>query len=175
LKSTAHQPPLRVSRGRQPLTRFGWNNFHKEASQMLFVPGSRLRCARFMKNFPSKKKSIRCRGPRIARGAGTAAPTLRHISTDLLHRQSPYILRKSLLKFRRTKKTGKRKDHRSSQKQFHPNSWRRKAACRNFRVAVISAKNQKRQRRNRQSVTAKREKSQTPKVLNAILTLSNLT
>ena len=38
-------------------------------------------------------------------------------------------------------------------------------------VAVISAKNHKRQRRKRQSVTAKREKSQTPKVLTAILTL----
>ena len=37
-------------------------------------------------------------------------------------------------------------------------------------VAVISAKNHKRQRRKRQSVTAKREKSQTPKVLTAILT-----
>jgi len=33
----------------------------------------------------------------------------------------------------------------------------------------------KRQRRKRQSVTAKREKSQTPKVLTAILTLPNLT
>ena len=33
----------------------------------------------------------------------------------------------------------------------------------------------KRQRRKRQSVTAKREKSQTPKVLIAILTLPNLT
>jgi len=38
------------------------------------------------------------------------------------------------------------------------------------RVAVLSAKNHK-----RQSVTAKREKSQMPKVLTAILTLSNLT
>jgi len=37
-----------------------------------------------------------------------------------------------------------------------------------FRVAVISAKNHKRQPRKRQSVTAKREKSQTPKVLTAI-------
>jgi len=37
-------------------------------------------------------------------------------------------------------------------------------------VAVISAKNHK-----RQSVTDKREKSQTPKVLTAILTLRNLT
>ena len=37
-------------------------------------------------------------------------------------------------------------------------------------VAVISAKNHKRQRRKRQSVTAKRDKSQTPKVLTAILT-----
>jgi len=45
----------------------------------------------------------------------------------------------------------------------------------NFRVAVISAKNHKRQRRKRQSVTAKRKKSQTPKVLTAILTLPNLT
>ena len=44
-----------------------------------------------------------------------------------------------------------------------------------IRVAVISAKNHKRQRRKRQSVTAKREKSQTPKVLTAILTLPNLT
>jgi len=44
-----------------------------------------------------------------------------------------------------------------------------------FRAAVISAKNYKRQRRKRQSVTPKREKSQTPKVLNAILTLPNLT
>ena len=42
-------------------------------------------------------------------------------------------------------------------------------------VAVISAKNHKRPRRKRQSVTAKREKSQTPKVLTAILTLPNLT
>jgi len=33
-----------------------------------------------------------------------------------------------------------------------------------FWVAVISAKNHKRQRRKRQSVTAKREKSQTPKL-----------
>ena len=44
----------------------------------------------------------------------------------------------------------------------------------NDRVVVISAKNHKRQRRKRQSVTAKREKSQTPKVLTAILTLPNL-
>jgi len=44
-----------------------------------------------------------------------------------------------------------------------------------YRVAVISAKNHKRQRRKRQSVTAKRGKSQTPKVLNPILTLPNLT
>jgi len=43
------------------------------------------------------------------------------------------------------------------------------------RVAVISAKSHKRQRRKRQSVSAKREKSQTPKVLTAILTLPNLT
>jgi len=42
-------------------------------------------------------------------------------------------------------------------------------------VAVISAKNHKRQRRKRQSVTAKREKSQTPKVLTAMPTLPNLT
>jgi len=42
-------------------------------------------------------------------------------------------------------------------------------------VAVISAKNHKRQRRKRQSVTAEREESQTPKVLTAILTLPNLT
>jgi len=42
-------------------------------------------------------------------------------------------------------------------------------------VAVISAKNHKRQRRKRQSVTPKREKSQTPKVLTAILTLPSLT
>jgi len=43
------------------------------------------------------------------------------------------------------------------------------------RVAVISAKSHKRQRRKRPSVTAKREKSQTPKVLTAILTMPNLT
>jgi len=42
--------------------------------------------------------------------------------------------------------------------------------CNNFWVAVISAKNHK-----RQSVTAIREKSQTPKVLTVILTLRNLT
>ena len=42
-------------------------------------------------------------------------------------------------------------------------------------VAVISAKKHKRQRHKRQSVTAKREKSQTPKFLTAILTLPNLT
>jgi len=47
--------------------------------------------------------------------------------------------------------------------------------CRISWVAVISAKNQKRQRRKRQSVTAKGEKSQTPKVLTAIVTLPNLT
>jgi len=39
----------------------------------------------------------------------------------------------------------------------------------------MSAKNHKPQRRKRQSVTAKREKSQTPKVLTAILTLPNQT
>jgi len=44
-----------------------------------------------------------------------------------------------------------------------------------FWVAVLSAKNHKRQRRKRQSVTAKREKSQTPKFVTAILTLPNLT
>jgi len=38
-----------------------------------------------------------------------------------------------------------------------------------FWVAVTSAENHKRQRRKRQSVTAKREKSQTPKVLTARL------
>jgi len=43
------------------------------------------------------------------------------------------------------------------------------------RVAVISAKNHKRQRRKRQSVTAIREKSQTPKFLTAVPTLPNLT
>ena len=42
-------------------------------------------------------------------------------------------------------------------------------------VAVKSAKKHKRQRRKRQSVTAKREKSQTPKFLTATLTLPNLT
>ena len=42
------------------------------------------------------------------------------------------------------------------------------------RVAVIGAKNHKRQRRKRQSVTAKREMSQTQKVLTAILTLPYL-
>ena len=46
---------------------------------------------------------------------------------------------------------------------------------REIRVAVISAKNHKHQRRKRQSVNAKREKLQTPKVLTAILTLPNLT
>ena len=45
----------------------------------------------------------------------------------------------------------------------------------NNRVAVISAKDHKRQRRKRQSVIAKREKSQTPKVLTAVLTLPNRT
>jgi len=44
-----------------------------------------------------------------------------------------------------------------------------------LRVAVISAQTHKRQRRERQSVTAKREKSQTPKFLTATLTLPNLT
>jgi len=39
-------------------------------------------------------------------------------------------------------------------------------------VSVISAKNHKRQRRKRPSVTAKREKSQTPKVLNRITNLT---
>jgi len=43
------------------------------------------------------------------------------------------------------------------------------------RVAVISAKNQKRQRRKRQSVTAKWGKSQTPKFITAIQTSPNLT
>jgi len=42
-------------------------------------------------------------------------------------------------------------------------------------IAATNAKNHKRQRRKRQSVTAKRGKSQTPKVLTAILTLPNLT
>jgi len=40
----------------------------------------------------------------------------------------------------------------------------------NNREANISAKTHKRQRCKRQSVTAKQEKSQTPKVLTAILT-----
>ena len=44
-----------------------------------------------------------------------------------------------------------------------------------IRVAVISAKNHKRQRRKRQSITAKREKSQTPKFFTAILTPPYLT
>ena len=44
-----------------------------------------------------------------------------------------------------------------------------------LRVAVISAKNHKHQRRKRQSATAKQEKSQTPKFLTAILTWPNLT
>jgi len=44
-----------------------------------------------------------------------------------------------------------------------------------IRVAFISAKKHKRHRRERQSVTAKREKSQTLKFLTAILTLPNLT
>ena len=48
----------------------------------------------------------------------------------------------------------------------------RDSQCSKLRVA---AKNHKRQRRKRQSVTAKREKSQTPKVLTAILTLPNFT
>jgi len=48
-----------------------------------------------------------------------------------------------------------------------PRLFENSAQC---RVAVISAKNHKRQRRKRQSVTAKREKSQTPKFLTAILT-----
>jgi len=41
-------------------------------------------------------------------------------------------------------------------------------------VAVISAKKHKRQRRKRQSVTAKREKSQKPKFITAIQTSPNL-
>jgi len=52
--------------------------------------------------------------------------------------------------------------------RFHPIS----VSCQ-ARVAVISAKSHKRQRRKRQSVTTKRGKSQTPKVLTAILTLPN--
>jgi len=39
----------------------------------------------------------------------------------------------------------------------------------NLGVAVLSAKNHKRQRRKRQSVTAKRENSLTPKLVTAIL------
>ena len=42
-------------------------------------------------------------------------------------------------------------------------------------VAVISAEKHKRQRRERQSVTAKRQKAQTPKFSTAILTLPNMT
>jgi len=45
----------------------------------------------------------------------------------------------------------------------------------NPRRVAASAKNHKRQRRKRQSITAKREKSQTPKVSTTILTLPNLT
>ena len=58
-----------------------------------------------------------------------------------------------------------------------PATWTRNfvVAMSPFRVAVISAKKHKRQRRKRQSVTAKREKSQTPNVLTAIPTLPNLT
>jgi len=50
-----------------------------------------------------------------------------------------------------------KKDHESWHLSFFVNTLK-------FRVAVISAKNNKRQRRKRQSVTAKREKSQTSKV-----------
>ena len=47
---------------------------------------------------------------------------------------------------------------------------KRKKISKFCRVAVINAKNHKHQRRKRQSLTAKREKLQTPKVLSAILT-----
>jgi len=42
-------------------------------------------------------------------------------------------------------------------------------------VAVLSAKNHERQRRKRQSLTAKREKLQTPKFTTAVQTSPNLT
>jgi len=59
----------------------------------------------------------------------------------------------------------------SRQKFFHRFKTEKKKKKGRFAwVVVISAKNHK-----RQSVTAKREKSQTPKVLTAILTLPNLT
>jgi len=57
---------------------------------------------------------------------------------------------------------------------FTANRWQGKPAKELFVYQTV-AKNHKRQRRKRQSVTAKREKSQTPKILTAILTLLNLT
>jgi len=57
---------------------------------------------------------------------------------------------------------------------FNSDSHKKSAKRTLNRVAVISAKNHKRQRRKRQSLTAKLEKSETPKVLTAILTLLNL-
>jgi len=67
---------------------------------------------------------------------------------------------------------------RSCHEAPHPNSATHALLPKSYlsdRVAVMSAKNHKRQRRKHQSVTAKREKSQTPKALTAILTLPNLT
>jgi len=51
-------------------------------------------------------------------------------------------------------------------------NWHRVPLAVSKGVAIISAKNHKRQRRKRQSVTAKREKSLTPKVLTAMQTLT---
>ena len=52
----------------------------------------------------------------------------------------------------------------------HPEQVRKVIQAKMERVAVISAKNHKRQRRKRQSVTSKREKSQTPSFITAIQT-----
>jgi len=66
-------------------------------------------------------------------------------------------------------------DHRAKYSKRNPLQRTTKLQMTKSRVAVISAKNHKHQRRKRQSVTAKREKSLTPKVLTAILPLPNLT
>ena len=104
---------------------------------------------------PHGRKSSRPYPPMCGGGAraGTGRETLLLLELSSLHTNMQLRL---LPEFRPPFRFRRQKPHRG-------------------RVAVISAKIPKRQRRKRQSVTAKKEKSQTLKVLTAILTLPNLT
>ena len=117
-------------------------------------------------------------GRRMPLVAAHSVHPVHSVDSAFFHGRARVLVRFGLLRFSDLDQTR----HRSSTQVCHNNSLldpsqtiSAVANCWFSRVAVTSAKNHKRQRRKRQSVTAKREKSQTPKVLTAILTLPNLT